>query len=124
MSTESDLQATIAESVADALAATLPSLLSQIVGQLTGRPADETPVVPSEPGPDPERDAVLAAEAEKARWDAMPADELARAESAARIQRWIDARDDLMERKAPLDALKDLEATMTAQELTEAKGRA
>jgi len=119
--TPSDLQATITETVAEALAATLPQLLSQLVGQLTGRPAEETPPVPTEPVPDPEREQVLAAEAEKARWDAMPTDELAPLESAARVQRWRDAHADLVARKGDMDILAELEADMTPAELKAAK---
>lgn len=113
-----DLNRAVAEAVADALAATLPTVISQVLAQVA-TPTEQPPAsMPQEPQD------VLDAQLEAERWATMPADELARAESAARIQRWVDARDDLTERKASLDALADIEATMTAEELTEAKGRA
>lgn len=121
MSEPTELDATIAASVAEALAATLPTLITQIVSQV-GRVARETPVEETEPAPDPDRESVIAAEAEKARWDAMPAEELAAEESAARIQRWRDAHADITDRKVDGTAiLASLERGMTSAEIAAAK---
>lgn len=117
MSEPTDIHAAIA----DALAATLPTLITQIVSQV-GRVAQETPVTPAEAAPDPDRESVLAAEEELARWEAMTPEELAAEESAARVQRWRDAYDDFAARRVDgTAALAEIEKGMTAGEVTAAK---
>ena len=92
----------LAAAVAAALAQVLPGALAQLMGPVA-------PETPTQTVPDSEvarqREERLAAEAEAARWAAMPPDELARHEADAAKARYRDALVDLLGRGGdPADA--------------------
>jgi len=98
----------------NAVIAALPAALAAAISDAGSAPAPAAEAGPDDVHAAADAKSVADALAEKARWDAMSAEELAAAEARAARTRLADAIVDILERGGDPGALADLEAAVPA----------